>query len=93
MYSLQKIRRSITPTYRLEVKANVKMTKVWKGKVSAALLEKHITDLNQSFMPNGVNAHVRKYTGFVVYVSSAKVIRQSTGDVVAEWKAPAFQVI
>lgn len=79
--------RSTTPTYRVEYRANQGMTPgCWNGRkdrdgrANAKNLAKHVKGYNESFKEGGVNAHL---AGLVI--SSAKLIRQSTGEVVAEY--------
>ena len=90
--------RSVTPTYRVEVRANVNMgtTYTWDGKIhgraNEANLEKWRKALNASFQPKGVNWHVSDSLGVVPHICRATLIRQRTGEVVAEVTAPMFEV-
>jgi len=43
--------------------------------------------------PGGVNFHVSDSRGVIAHISTVRVIRQSTGEVVAESNAPLFEVI
>ena len=49
--------------------------------------------LNDSFLPGGVNEHVITREGAVIHTSKVKVIRQSSGEVVAKDYAPLFEVV
>lgn len=89
-----------TPTFRAEVKDNtspVWISMVWNvkdhGRPSNNNAETFRVKLNSSFLPGGVNEHISKSAGFLVHVNSVRVIRQATGDVVAEAKAPMFEVV
>lgn len=87
--------RSVTPKYRMEVRANVGyMTpSCWSGRATEKRLEDAVRSMNKSFLPDGVNAHVSKSRGVVVQILSAKLVEQSTGTVVAEYTAPMFEVL
>ncbi len=72
---------------------NVAMTpSAWQskycGKPNDANLAKHIDHLSKSFLPGGVNEHCGP-----TKIVSAEVIRQSTGEVLAKWTMPMFEVI
>lgn len=89
--------RSTTPTYRVEVKANKPIGMFgWNGRQDGAAteanLEKWRQSYNTSFQVGGVNGPIND-GDIIVHISSAKLIRQSTGEVVAETKAPAFEII
>jgi len=88
-----------TPTYRVEVKANRPMgmfawdtRKGLDGAATEANLEKWRQSYNTSFQVGGVNGPSAG-SDIIVHISSAKLIRQSTGEVVAEAHAPAFEII
>ena len=90
--------RSYTPTYRVEVTVNNGKLDLYgwdckcHGRPTNSNAEKYRRKLNESFGPKGVNWHISKSCGVVVHVSSVRVIRQSTGAVVATAKAPLFEV-
>lgn len=90
--------RVVTPTYRVEVRMNVgSMTPFcWDcrrdGRPTVKNLEAWRQKYNQSFQPGGVNGP-RKADDVILHISRAKVIRQSTGEVVAETVAPMFEVV
>lgn len=88
--------RSVTPTFRVEVTANVHITDMFwsvkqSGKPTAENAEKFRKMLNESFAPGGVNAP--KGDEIVPHISKVRVIRQSTNAVVAEASAPLFEVV
>jgi hypothetical protein len=87
--------KSVTPKYRIESRDNQGKFAVWAPKVRATpkALAEYMDDYNRSFLPGGVNWHVSKACGVVVYHSSAKLINQSTGEIVASWSASPFQVL
>ena len=92
--------RSTTPTYRIEARTNdisVINDCVWNskyhGRANQENLEKWRTILNASFQPGGVNEHIAEARKAVPHIIAAKLIRQSTGEVVAETKMPAFEVV
>lgn len=58
------------------------------GRPSEATLARYIEALEASTAPGGCNAHLGKVT-----VTSARVVRQSTGETVATYEAPAFDVV
>ena len=90
--------RSVTPTYRVEVQANTRMDMFsWDCKVNGRATETNLENwrqaYNASFGPGGVNWHVSEASGVVVHISKARLIRQRTGEVVAETNAPLFEVV
>lgn len=89
--------RDTTPTYRVEVEANRPMGMFgWNGRQDGAAteanLEKWRQSYNESFQVGGVNGPIAG-DDIIVHISNAKLIRQSTGEVVAEVKGPAFEII
>jgi len=86
-----------TPTYRLEITESGFCTlrtirAVWRGRATQQRLDAWLQAYVKSLCPGGVNAHVSKALGYIPYPSALKIIRQSTGDCVAEWKAAPFQL-
>lgn len=86
--------RTVTPTFALTLRVpGFYMTPSgWdckrQGRPSDATLAAAVEMFEASTRPGGCNAHL----GTTV-VSSAKVVRQSTGDVVAEYRAAAFVAV
>ena len=62
------------------------------GKPTDANLEKFVHGYAKSLEIGGVNEHVSKALGHVPYPTSARIVDQDTGAVVASWKAGMFQV-
>ena len=92
--------KSTTPTHRIEIRTNdlkVMESYPWDSKhygcATSVNLEKWRTVMNASFQPGGVNEHITEARGVVPHIISAKLIRQSTGEMVAETQMPAFEVI
>lgn len=96
--------KSITPKYRIELWENRRTTwfpcsiqMCWfvknYGPVTNKNLERWIEKYNQSYQPGGVNWHVSERTGIVHYCHTAKIVEQKTGEVVAEYHAPAFMIM
>ena len=88
---------SITTTHRVEVKANKPIGMFsWHGRQDGAAteanLEKWRQSYNTSFQVGGVNGPIND-GDIIVHISSAKLIRQSTGELVAEVNAPAFEIV
>ena len=88
---------STTPTYRVEVTANKSLSNfAWHGRQDGAAteanLEKWRQGYNASFQVGGVNGP-RSDDDIIVHISSARLIRQSTGEQVAETNAPAFEIV
>lgn len=86
-----------TPTYRVEVKANKPIGMFgWNGRQDGAAteanLEKWRQSYNTSFQVGGVNGPIND-GDIIVHISSAKLIRQSTGELVAEVTGPAFEIV
>ena len=88
--------RDYTPTYRVEYVMNIgNATMAWQthyGRPDKDGLENWRQKYNESFLPGGVNEPSDK-TSIVPHIQSAKLIRQSTGEVVAECYAPMFEVM
>ncbi len=88
---------STTPTYRVEVEANRPLsTFAWHhhqdGCATEENLEKWRQGYNESFQVGGVNGP-RDENDIIVHISSARLVRQSTGMLVAEVNAPTFEII
>ena len=58
------------------------------GRPSDATLKAHVERFEASCQPGGVNSHIGP-----LVVWSAKIIRQSTGEVIATYKGPLFAVV
>ncbi len=88
--------RDYTPKYRVEYTSNVGSGMMqWQsvyGKPDKDGLENWRQAYNQSFQVGGVNEPSSK-TSVVMHISTAKLIRQSTGEIVAEAHAPAFEIV
>jgi len=92
--------RSTTPTYRVAIRTNdmsVMTDCAWNSKYHGRANQKNLetwrTTLNASFQPGGVNEHIAEARKAIPHIIAAKLIRQSTGEVVAETKMPAFEVV
>ena len=94
---------SHTPTFRVEFSGVIVLTgteakrvsytpAAWdckqSGKPSDETLATYVRGVEDSTLPGGVNEHLG-----VTRISRAKVVRQSTDEVVATYGAPTFQVI
>lgn len=90
--------RSITPTFRLEGTAvgdadgrRFPILQAWEtkyaGRPSDATLAAHVKVAEAATLPGGVNAHLGAER-----ITTARVVRQSTGEVVATFTAPMFAV-
>ncbi len=91
--------RVTTPTFRVEIKTNAPAyltDGVWNsrtmGRPTAENAEAYRQRLNQSFLPGGVNGP-RNDTDVVIHVHTIRIVRQSNNEVVAEAKAPMFEVV
>lgn len=88
--------RSTTPTYRVEVTANKPIGFfAWNrrdGLANEVNLELWRQSYNESFQVGGVNGPIND-DDIIVHISSAKLVRQSTGEVVAEVTGPAFEIV
>ena len=83
--------RTITPTYRLEMeeqRLGSTSPAAWKGRPTDANLERYVL----AYVDGGVNVHLSESLGYMPIPHAARVVRQSTGQVVASWKAAMFQV-
>lgn len=91
--------RTYTPRYAVHYRATCVLTAAsWRvrrdgqvfgyGRPTDANLKKHVDHLNESFKSGGINERVGN-----VYIYGARIVDQTTGDVVARYQAPAFQVI
>lgn len=81
--------RNRTPKYRVELTqedsapGNMCWPQDALGKPTLSTLQQFVIDLENSFRPGGVNAHVGYHR-----ILSATVIHQKNGHVVVEWFAP-----
>lgn len=84
-----------TPKYRIETWVNVgRHTPAgWDGPATLDALKRYVCDANQSFMPGGVNERVSESAGAIVQIWMARIVRQSDGKVMTEWKAPPFSTL
>jgi hypothetical protein len=87
--------KTVKAKYRIELKDNRGVTSqmIWRGKVNGKILSDFMDGYNRSFVPGGANFNVSKAVGVCLYHHRAQVVNQSTGEVVATWSAPAFQVL
>ena len=80
------------PTYRIEFNGNTGLTnQTWHrdyGRPTNANLDSFINSLKKSTMPGGVNSHIGQ-----LYIAKAQIVRQATGEVVAVYQAPLFEVV
>lgn len=87
--------RSTTFAYRVEYITNIGHGMMgWKdeyGHPDKNGLENWRQVYNTSFQPGGVNAPSDK-TSIVPHITHAKLIRQSTNEIVAETYAPTFEI-
>ena len=83
---------SVTPKYRVEGFDGQAFQQAWKGKATDKRLEAWVLSMNASFAPNGVNSHISKARGYIVRVATARIVEQSTGKVVASFRAPDFDL-
>jgi len=63
------------------------------GKPTDKNVEKYVQAYNNSLKSDGVNKHVSQSLGYMPMAHKAELIEQATGNVVAKWNAPMFQVI
>ena len=96
--------RSITPKYRVEESpvrlADGRLIRstdyAWRreyGRPTEANLERFIDAMASSQKSGGANAHLAEAYGQIVVTSSARIVRQLDGEVVASWKASAFRAL
>lgn len=95
----------VTPKYRVEYwtndKPNVKRDMIWNvtkranvagyGKPDVLNLQDWRDVYNHSFR-EGVNKHVSDAAGFIVRIGRCRIVNQFTGEIVAEFTPPAFEV-
>jgi hypothetical protein len=62
------------------------------GSPTAANLEKWVNALNRSYSAGGTNYHCSIAAGCILYCFKARIVKQRTGQIVAEYQAPAFAV-
>ena len=85
--------KSVTPTFRIEVKDNVSPHRwiplTWRGRASARKLLDWVHNYNRSHRLSGCNFHIteayRKSGNLkpdeIVFVTEARIIRQATGEI------------
>ena len=92
--------KSTIPTYYAEARDNT--SPEWKhmvwdckqhGRPTHKNVERYRVSLNESFQIGNVNDHISKAAGFLVHTSAVRVIRNRTGEVVVEAKAPLFEIL
>ena len=88
--------RDYTPKYRVEYETNIgRYQMAWKdvyGRPDKDGLENWRKVYNASFQPGEINGPLTP-NGIVQHISNAKLIRQSTNEIVAEAHAPVFEII
>ena len=100
--------RSTTPTFRVEFTKTYKLSgfnhmawystdgpnRTGYGKPTEANLAKLIKHMNQSYQPGGANAHLQRAgQDRPSSITEARIVRQSTGKVVATYAVPMFEVL
>ena len=90
---------SRTLTFRTEVFDN---TRRWgrltwdcktHGRPTDKNAEKFRVSLNKSYALGGCNYPISQSYGFIIHASKVRVIRQSTGEIVAKADAPTFEIV
>lgn len=81
------------PSVRWKFTGPCKWDHKYLGKPTSEKLGQWVMDGNKSYLPGGINEHVSNAMGVVPYCYAAKVVNQYTGETVAEWRAPLFQVM
>lgn len=84
--------KSYTPIYRLEFNDGAPRVQAWKGRANAGTLERWVVSYAKSLELGGCNEHISLSLGHIPYPRKARIVRQATGKVVAEWQAGMFQV-
>jgi hypothetical protein len=68
----------------------------WRGKdygrATVANIEAWRQGMNKSFATGGTNEHLTKAYGIIPHIYFARIVRQSDDKVIAETKAPMFEV-
>lgn len=89
--------RVVTPTFRVELETtHGREVNAWHGRApSVTRLREYCERTEESYKPNGCNAHVAKaFPHLPVYaIHKARVIRQATGAPVAFYAAPLFRLV
>ncbi len=86
--------KSITPKYRVEYRDQGGWhAECWAGRATSERLEAWRKSRNQSFNHGGVNYPTAVAIGYIPHISHAKLVRQSNALVVADVKAPMFEVV
>ena len=89
--------KSITPTFRIEASAGAVIPMIWDckqdGRPNAANLETLVLDYIVSTYPGHPNEHISRSLGYIPVPNWARVVRQKTGEVVAQWTAPVFMAL
>lgn len=81
--------RTTTPTYRIETtEANGRTSKfAWRreyGKPTTENIAAYVDGFVKSCLPGGVNSHIAHLVAPTV---AARIVRQSTDEVIATWRA------
>lgn len=90
--------RSVTPTFRIEARTMgfvPTFHMAWPkqaGRPSTKTAEEYVRRFNASLEPGGCNEHLKKSCP-MARMLGVKVVRQSTGAVVASYDLPMFEVV
>jgi len=95
---------SVTPTFRVEFTEGRTFPQyigfncaAWQtkyaGRPTNENLAKYVEAYHESLKPGNTNWHLCKSASHIPYWNKARIIRQKTGEIVAEWNAPAFMVV
>lgn len=85
----------VTPTYRVEYRDQTGwQSAAWTGgKPSDANAERWRVSMNESYKPNGANAHIPQALKFIPHTSHVRIVRQSDNKIVATATMPMFEVV
>ena len=64
----------------------------WTGPATPKRLEQYVERYAKSLHAGGVNSHLGRHLGILPYPLEARIVDQQTGQVLASWRAAAFQV-
>lgn len=91
---------SYTPTYRVEYNDSPFCVawngiETWDCKNYGRPSVKNLTEWrnrrNASMQAGGVNQHIPQALGYIPHISHARIVRQTTGEVVTEFTMPMFE--
>lgn len=90
--------KTTTPKFRIELQTPAGFDKFAymvkeSGAATVENAKKFRDGMNASFKKGGSNYHITEQSGVITHYCNARIINQSTGQIVVACKAPMFEVV